>query len=146
MKKGVFLFFLMLILGACMNSRTLFRKYDIVCTDSCFAEENGFFIKKYVIGDRLFSVQIEEATRRGDVFRLKGIVFDNVCNEGAPYPYLCLVSVDGSKYKIDKELCRGDSSGKFDCVFKWDIPKEDLRIVIDALGYHGMVYDIKPQP
>ncbi len=137
---------LVFFLESCTPLKPVSKVYDVTCVDTCIVEENGFFVKRYIIGDRPFSIRIDELTRNGEKFRIKMTVIDNVCNENVPYPCLYLVSVEGSKYRIDKEICTGDISGNIDCIFKWNSPKETSLIVVEALGYHGGVYVIKPCP
>ncbi len=118
---------LVFFLESCTPLKPVSKVYDVTCVDTCIVEENGFFVKRYIIGDRPFSIRIDELTRNGEKFRIKMTVIDNVCNENVPYPCLYLVSVEGSQYRIDKEICTGDISGNIDCIFK---PKSVIRPTI----------------
>ena len=138
MKRTFLLVFLATTLAACTQSKMV-----IMNVGSSDVEEDGYYVKRLMMGDRPFDVQMKELSRKGGRFRLKGTVVDQVGNDGVPYPILCLVSVDGSRYRIVKELCVGDVFGNFDCIVEWEYPKEGVpHIVIDALGYRGTVYAI----
>ena len=138
MKRTFLLVFLATTLVACTQPKMV-----IMNVGSSVVEEDGFYVKRLMMGERTFEVQMKELSRKGDMFRLKGTVVDQVSNDSVPYPILCLVSIDGSRYRIVKELCVGDVFGNFDCIVEWEYPKEGAPyIVIDALGYRGTVYAI----
>ena len=137
-------FFSAFFIGACTTSKKITETYDLVCFNSDIVEENGYFVKRYVLGDRSFTVQIKELTKDGDMFRFKGRVIDNDYDI-VPYPYMCLISIEGSKYRIVKKLCIGDVSGNLDCVFKWESSAATPQIAIDAVGYHGAVFYLEPK-
>ena len=138
MKRTLLMVFLAMTLAACTQSKMV-----IMNVGSSVVEEDGYYVKRLIMGERPLEVQMKELSKKGDKFRLKGTVVDQVSNDGVPYPILCLVSVDGSRYNIVKELCVGDEFGNFDCIVEWKYPKEGApHIVIDALGYRGTVYAI----
>lgn len=131
------------IIGACSCSKKIMRSYQISRFDSCVVEEDGFLVKHYELGDRQFAFYIDTLSRTGNLFKIKGMIIDEINQDVVPYPCLYLVSADGLKYRIRKELCQGNISGNLDCCFEWDTKKSKPLIAINAIGYCGSVYIIE---
>ncbi|MBQ6725305.1 MAG: hypothetical protein IJQ89_01895 [Bacteroidales bacterium] len=146
MKKVLLILFFASLLGACAFSTKTAKEYDIECFDSGIVEENGFYVKRIILGNRFFSIHIEELTKKDDSIRFKGVLIDNKTTDTISLvPTVCLISGECPKYKIEKEFYVGNYPGKFDFAFQWDFRKGHPKIVIDALTYHGGVYIIKPK-
>ena len=77
------------------------------------------------------------------MFKIKGTIIDDVNQDVVPYPCLYLVTADGLKYRIKKELCKGNISGNLDCCFEWSTQKSKPLIAIKAIGYSGSIYIIE---
>lgn len=140
MKKLFLCSILAIICGSCETST--FIASDIECFDSCIKEQDGYFIKLLNLGERPFSLKIDELTRKKNQYHIKGVILDNVNQDTIPYPCLYQISPDGHRYKIEKKLCMGNMSGIFDCRFERSHQMDSLRIVIDAVGYQGAAYII----
>ncbi len=141
--RNIILFLASAILfGACALFEKTTKEYELVCVDSGIVEEDGYFVKKIILGNREFSINSLELTRKGDSIRLKGVLICAVTMDTVVFPKVCLVSGESPNYKIEKELFVGDLSGKIDCVFWWDFRKGYPKIAIDALAYQGGVFVI----
>lgn len=142
--RNVILFLASAILfGACALFEKTTKEYELVCVDSGIVEEDGYFVKKIILGNRDFSINSLELTRKGDSIRLKGVLIDNKTTDTISLvPTVCLISGECPKYKIEKEFYVGNYPGKFDFAFQWDFRKGYPKIVIDALTYHGGVFVI----
>ena len=147
--KRISLFVIVLLvtvaLGACSCSKKNMRICHISRFDMYFVEEDGFFVKHYELGERQFTFQLDTLSRAGNLFKIKGTIIDDINHDVVPYPCLYLVSADGSKYQIKKEMCMGDISGNLDCCFEWNTQKSKPLIAIKAIGYCGIIYIIEPQ-
>ena len=145
--RNVILFLVSAILfGACALFEKTTKEYELVCVDSGIVEEDGYFVKKTILGNRDFSINSLELTRKGDSIRLKGVLIDNKTTDTISLvPTVCLISGECPKYKIEKEFYVGNYPGKFDFAFQWDFRKGYPKIVIDALTYHGGVYIVRPR-
>lgn len=137
-------FLLALIVSSCATSKTVTENYELECVNSCIIEENGYIVKRTIFGDLPFSVRVNKLSKHGNILRMKVTIIDDEEHEKVPYPSLYLVSVEGSKYKIEEVLCIGNIRGDIDCKLNWDSEKDTLLIAIDAPGYHGSVYSLKP--
>jgi len=140
----VIILLVIVVIGACSCSKKITRGYLISRFDTDFVEENGFFVKHYELGERQFTFHLDTLSRTRNLFKIKGTIIDDVNQDIVPYPCLYLVSSNGSKYQIIKELCMGDFSGNLDCCFEWDTQKNNLLIAIKAIGYSGSIYIIEP--
>lgn len=144
--RNIILFLVSAILfGACALFEKTTKEYELVCVDSGIVEEDGYFAKKYISGNRDFLINSLVLTRKDDSIRFKGVIICAVTMDTVVFPKLCLVSGESSNYKIEKELFSGDLSGKIDCVFQWDFRKGYPKIAIDALAYQGGVYIVRPR-
>ena len=144
--RNVILFLVSAILfGACALFEKTTKEYELVCVDSGIVEEDGYFVKKIILGNRDFSINSLELTRKGDSIRLKGVLICAVTMDTVVFPTVCLILGECPKYKIEKEFYVGNYPGKFDFAFQWDFRKGYPKIVIDALTYHGGVYIVRPR-
>ena len=131
------------IIGACSCSKKITSSYNVSRFDSYVVEEDGFFVKHYELGERQFAFYIDTLSRTGNLLKIKGTIIDDVNQDVVPYPCLYLVSADGLKYRIKKELCKGSISGNLDCCFEWNTQKSKPLIAIKAIGYCGSIYIIE---
>ena len=131
------------IIGSCSFSKKNTRHYHISRFDSYFGVEDAFFVKHYELGERQYEFNIDTLSRTGNLFRIKGTIIDDVNQDTIPYPCLYLVSSEGSKYRIIKELCMGNISGDIDCCFEWNSQKSKPLIAIKTIGYCGNIYMIE---
>ncbi len=131
------------VIGACSCSKKNRNSYIFSRFDSDLFEEDGFFVKHYELGERQFTIHLDTLSKAGNMLKIKGTIIDDVNQDIVPCPCLYLVSSDGSRYRIIKELCMGDTSGNFDCCFEWDTQKNNLLIAIKAIGYCGSIYSIE---
>lgn len=142
--KKCFFPLLALIVSSCATLKTVTQNYELECVSSCIIEENGYIVKRVILGDLPFSVRVKNLSKLGNMFRIKVTIVDDEEYGEVPYPSLYLVSGEGPKYKIEETLCIGNIGGDIDCEFNWDTKKDTLLIAIDAPGYHGSVYSLKP--
>lgn len=134
---------LALIVSSCATFKTVTENYELECINSCIIEENGYIVKRTILGDLPFSVRVNKISKHGNMFRINVTIIDDEEHEKVPYPSLFLVSVEGSKYKIEELLCIGNIGGDIDCKLNWESEKDTILIAIDAPGYHGSVYSLK---
>ena len=137
--------FMTVVIGACSCSKKIASSYLISRFDSDLVEEDGYFVKHYELGERQFTFHPDTLSKTGNLIKIKGTIIDDVSQDIVPYPCLYLLLLDGSRYRIIKELCTGDISGNIDCCFEWDSQKSNLLIAIKAIGYCGGIYSIEPQ-
>ena len=146
MKKVLLILFFASLLGACALFEKTTKEYELVCVDSGIVEEDGYFIKKIILGNRDFSINSLELTKKDDSIRFKGVLIDNKTTDTISLvPTVCLISGECPKYKIEKEFYVGNYPGKFDFAFQWDFRKGYPKIAIDALVYQGGVYIVRPR-
>lgn len=147
--RGILLFIIILltivIAESCSCAKEVTGSYHISRFDSCVVEEDMFFVGHYELGERQFVFSIDSISRVGNVFTIKGTTIDSINQDVVPYPCLYLVSKDGLKYRIKKELCMGNVSGNIDCCFEWNIQKSKPLIAIKAIGYCGSIYKIETE-
>ena len=130
---------------ACSQTQKYSKHYEISMLESGIKEQVGCFDNWINLGERPLNISTN-IIRHGNKFKINGIVTDAVTDEPITHFKLYLVSKNVSKYIIIDELnvFYPDSNEYFECNFKWDFPSEYPHIVLDAAGYQGAAYIIKP--
>lgn len=133
-----------ILLGACATSSKVSTGCNMERIDSGIEKEGGCFVPRVILGERPVVLKLDELTKTGTQYHIKGVIIDNVNNDTVPYPCLYQVSADGERYRIDRKLPIVHENGLFDCSFKSCSTKP--QIVIDAVGYQGAAYIVVPKP